>query len=161
MFASDKHSILLRSFMNYRCKKFCNIRHMGQCYKKICLYLTYFHTKLECLLECSEMLARDKHSSVLRKFIKYWQKSFITLDPGGFTFGVINIVGNFGSVFCDQSYWQSSVAAKPLQVRIYIHTHIYMYTHTCIYIVCVCLRVCVNLCASVCECVCLCKCVCV
>ena len=27
----------------------------------------------------------------------------------------MNIVGNFGTVFCDQAYWQSSVAAKPLQ----------------------------------------------
>merc|ERR1712156_799123 len=26
-----------------------------------------------------------------------------------------NLVGNFGTVFCDQAYWQSSVAAKPLQ----------------------------------------------
>ena len=39
---------------------------------------------------------------------------------GGLIFGVINIVGNFGSVFCDQAYWQSSVAAKPLQVRTYL-----------------------------------------
>ena len=30
-------------------------------------------------------------------------------------FGIVNIVGNFGTVFCDQAYWQSSVAAKPLQ----------------------------------------------
>jgi hypothetical protein len=26
---------------------------------------------------------------------------------------VINIVGNFGTVFVDQSYWQSAIAAKP------------------------------------------------
>ena len=32
-------------------------------------------------------------------------------------FGIVNIVGNFGTVFCDQAYWQSSVAAKPLQVN--------------------------------------------
>ena len=35
---------------------------------------------------------------------------------GGLVFGIVNIVGNFGTVFCDQAYWQSSVAAKPLQV---------------------------------------------
>jgi Na+/proline symporter len=28
-------------------------------------------------------------------------------------FGIINIVGNFGTVFVDQSYWQSAIAAKP------------------------------------------------
>ena len=30
-------------------------------------------------------------------------------------FGVVNIVASFGTVFCDQANWQSSVAAKPLQ----------------------------------------------
>ncbi|XP_076358107.1 uncharacterized protein LOC143250869 isoform X2 [Tachypleus tridentatus] len=43
-------------------------------------------------------------------------RSYLTfLSNGGLFFGIINIVGNFGTVFCDQSYWQSSVAAKPLQ----------------------------------------------
>ena len=36
-------------------------------------------------------------------------------SSGGLVFGIVNIVGNFGTVFCDQAYWQSSVAAKPLQ----------------------------------------------
>jgi hypothetical protein len=30
-----------------------------------------------------EGLARDKHSSLLWKFVNYGQKSFITLAPGG------------------------------------------------------------------------------
>ncbi|XP_077869945.1 uncharacterized protein LOC100367180 [Saccoglossus kowalevskii] len=42
--------------------------------------------------------------------------SYLTfLSRGGLMFGVINVVGNFGTVFVDQSYWQSSVAAKPRQ----------------------------------------------
>jgi len=42
--------------------------------------------------------------------------SYLTFfSPGGLIFGIVNIVGNFGTVFCDQAYWQSSVAAKPLQ----------------------------------------------
>ncbi len=46
------------------------------------------------------------------------QNSYMTFfSSGGFIFGIINIVGNFGAVFCDQAYWQSSVAAKPIQVR--------------------------------------------
>jgi Na+/proline symporter len=40
--------------------------------------------------------------------------SYITmLSLGGLKFGIINIVGNFGTVFVDQSYWQSAIAAKP------------------------------------------------
>jgi len=40
--------------------------------------------------------------------------SYLTMNSmGGLMFGIINIVGNFGTVFCDQSYWQSAIAAKP------------------------------------------------
>lgn len=40
--------------------------------------------------------------------------SYLTmLSGGGVKFGIINIVGNFGTVFVDQSYWQSAIAAKP------------------------------------------------
>ena len=40
--------------------------------------------------------------------------SFITmLSMDGLMFGIINIVGNFGTVFVDQSYWQSAIAARP------------------------------------------------
>jgi Na+/proline symporter len=40
--------------------------------------------------------------------------SYLTMVSGdGLMFGVINIVGNFGTVFVDQSYWQSAIAAKP------------------------------------------------
>ncbi|XP_072019734.1 LOW QUALITY PROTEIN: uncharacterized protein [Amphiura filiformis] len=41
-------------------------------------------------------------------------RSYLTfLSSDSIMFGIINIVGNFGTVFVDQSYWQSSVAAKP------------------------------------------------
>jgi urea-proton symporter len=40
--------------------------------------------------------------------------SYLTmLSSDGLMFGLINIVGNFGTVFVDQSYWQSAIAAKP------------------------------------------------
>lgn len=40
--------------------------------------------------------------------------SYLTmLSREGLIFGIINIVGNFGTVFVDQSYWQSAIAAKP------------------------------------------------
>ncbi len=40
--------------------------------------------------------------------------SFLTmLSQGGLIFGIINVVGNFGTVFVDQAYWQSAIAAKP------------------------------------------------
>merc|ERR1719265_1660754 len=40
--------------------------------------------------------------------------SFLTMGSTiGLIFGITNIVGNFGTVFVDQSHWQSAVAAKP------------------------------------------------
>ncbi len=40
--------------------------------------------------------------------------SYLTMISGdGLMFGLINIVGNFGTVFVDQSYWQSAIAARP------------------------------------------------
>ena len=42
--------------------------------------------------------------------------SYLTFfSSGGLVFGIVNIVGNFGTVFCDQAYWQSAVAARPSQ----------------------------------------------
>lgn len=39
--------------------------------------------------------------------------SFLSMGSTiGLVFGITNIVGNFGTVFVDQSYWQSAIAAK-------------------------------------------------
>merc|ERR1711966_96615 len=35
------------------------------------------------------------------------------MGRSGIIFGIINIIGNFGTVFVDQSYWQGAIAAKP------------------------------------------------
>jgi SSS family transporter len=40
--------------------------------------------------------------------------AYLTLaSTGALIFGVINIVGNFGTVFVDQAYWQRAIAAAP------------------------------------------------
>lgn len=40
--------------------------------------------------------------------------SYLTMfSKSGIVFGIINIIGNFGTVFVDQSYWQGAIAAKP------------------------------------------------
>lgn len=42
------------------------------------------------------------------------QYSYLTMSStGGIIFGIVNIVGNFGTVFVDQAYWQRAVAARP------------------------------------------------
>lgn len=40
--------------------------------------------------------------------------TYLTLaSTGALIFGIINIVGNFGTVFVDQSYWQRAIASRP------------------------------------------------
>lgn len=40
--------------------------------------------------------------------------SYLTMwSRSGIIFGIINIIGNFGTVFVDQSYWQGAIAARP------------------------------------------------
>jgi Na+/proline symporter len=40
--------------------------------------------------------------------------SYITMrSKNGLIFGVINVVGNFATVFQDQAYWQRAIASKP------------------------------------------------
>ena len=61
--------------------------------------------------ECTERLTQDQNCGPVDKNQK---GSYLTmLSEGGVIFGIINIVGNFGTVFVDQSYWQSAIAAKP------------------------------------------------
>lgn len=40
--------------------------------------------------------------------------AYLTMaSTGALMFGIINIVGNFGTVFVDQAYWQKAIAARP------------------------------------------------
>ncbi|CAI2175923.1 3035_t:CDS:2 [Funneliformis geosporum] len=42
------------------------------------------------------------------------QGSFVTMASlQGLIFGIINIVGNFGTVFVDNAYWQRAIASRP------------------------------------------------
>jgi SSS family transporter len=40
--------------------------------------------------------------------------AYLTMaSTGALAFGIINIVGNFGTIFVDQAYWQKAIAARP------------------------------------------------
>ena len=42
------------------------------------------------------------------------QGSYLTMrSTNGLIFGVINVIGNFATVFQDQAYWQRAIASKP------------------------------------------------
>ena len=60
-------------------------------------------------------------ASSIYEFVSCWEgpednygRSWLSFySSGGLVFGLVNIVGNFGAVFADQSYWQTAVATKP------------------------------------------------
>ncbi|KAF8505220.1 urea transporter [Gautieria morchelliformis] len=51
------------------------------------------------------------------------QGSYLTMrSKNGLIFGVINIIGNFATVFNDQAYWQRAIASKPAScVKAYLY----------------------------------------
>lgn len=60
------------------------------------------------------MYEKLRSASILNPVSGNVMGSFLTLaSMGALIFGIINIVGNFGTVFVDQSYWQRAIAARP------------------------------------------------
>ncbi|KAH7836222.1 hypothetical protein Vadar_033777 [Vaccinium darrowii] len=61
---------------------------------------------------CEEPLSHDGQSC--GPVHGNYKGSYLTmLSSGGLVFGIINIVGNFGTVFVDNGYWVSAIAARP------------------------------------------------
>ncbi|KAH7414605.1 hypothetical protein KP509_14G001500 [Ceratopteris richardii] len=61
--------------------------------------------------DCSELLKLGQACGPVNG---NYQGSYVTmLSSGGFIFGIINIIGNFGTVFVDNGYWISAIAARP------------------------------------------------
>jgi Na+/proline symporter len=73
--------------------------------------------------ECQEIFSRDGNTeSTFYEEGKYacgpvpgnLEGSYLTMrSTNGAMFGMINLVGNFGTVFVDQAYWQSAIASRP------------------------------------------------
>lgn len=62
----------------------------------------------------SGMYAKLSEASILKPVEGNLLGTYLTLSSmGALFFGIINIVGNFGTVFVDQSYWQRAIAARP------------------------------------------------
>lgn len=52
--------------------------------------------------------------SIMRPVQHNKEGSLLTMwSMEGLVFGIINVIGNFGTVFVDQAYWQGAIAAKP------------------------------------------------
>jgi SSS family transporter len=62
----------------------------------------------------SGMFAKLADVAVIKPVDGNFTGSYLTLaSSGALVFGIINIVGNFGTVFVDQAHWQRAIAAAP------------------------------------------------
>ncbi|HEX2106400.1 MAG TPA: sodium/solute symporter [Nitrososphaera sp.] len=60
------------------------------------------------------MFARLSDAAIIKPVDGNFAGSYLTLaSSGALIFGIINIVGNFGTVFVDQAHWQRAIAAAP------------------------------------------------
>jgi SSS family transporter len=80
----------------------------------ILIFVTVFYFVSPDIGGISGMYEKLSEASVLKPVAGNSMGSYITLaSMGALIFGVINIVGNFGTVFVDQSYWQRAIASRP------------------------------------------------
>lgn len=62
----------------------------------------------------SGMFAKLTNVAITKPVEGNFAGSYLTMaSSGSLVFGIINIVGNFGTVFVDQAYWQRAIAAAP------------------------------------------------
>ena len=62
----------------------------------------------------SGMFAKLTDVAVIKPVEGNFAGSYLTMaSSGALVFGIINIVGNFGTVFVDQAHWQRAIAAAP------------------------------------------------
>jgi SSS family transporter len=62
----------------------------------------------------SGMFAKLADVAVIKPVEGNFTGSYLTMaSSGALVFGIINIVGNFGTVFVDQAHWQRAIAAAP------------------------------------------------
>lgn len=88
--------------------------HTAILYIALCLFAFGIYATSDDLGSPAVVWERLKTVSEVYPVVDNKDGSLLTmLSKSGFIFGIINIVGNFGTVFVDQSYWQSAIAAKP------------------------------------------------
>jgi urea-proton symporter len=60
------------------------------------------------------MYEKLTNAATLRPVAGNSEGAYLTMaSTGALMFGIINIVGNFGTIFVDQAYWQKAIAARP------------------------------------------------
>lgn len=106
--------ILYTVFGGLKATFFAEYLNAGFIFVVVLIFVTVIYFASPEIGGFSGMYEKLSNASVLQPVQGNALGSFLTLaSMGALIFGVINIVGNFGTVFVDQSYWQRAVAARP------------------------------------------------
>lgn len=80
----------------------------------LCIFVFQVYVTDSTLGSPSTVYDRLQATSVIQPVLDNKGGSYLTMfSKNGLLFGLSNICGNFGTVFVDQSYWQSAIAATP------------------------------------------------
>lgn len=93
---------------------FAEYINVGIIFVVVLIFVTFIYFASPDIGGISGMYEKISNAAILSPVEGNAMGSFLTLaSTGALIFGIINIVGNFGTVFVDQSYWQRAIAARP------------------------------------------------
>lgn len=88
--------------------------HVAVVYIAMCIFMFIIYTTSPDLGSPGKVWANLNVMATVAPVEDNKSGSYMTMySQGGLVFGVINIIGNFGTVFVDQAYWQGAIASKP------------------------------------------------
>lgn len=106
--------ILYTIFGGLKATFFAEYLNAGFIFVIVLIFVTVIYFANPDIGGISGMYDKLSSASILQPVEGNVMGSFLTLASiGALIFGIINIVGNFGTIFVDQSYWQKAIAARP------------------------------------------------
>lgn len=88
--------------------------HVAIIYIALCIFMFMVYSSNETLGSPAKVWENLQVAAGAYPVKDNMEGSFVTMfSKQGLVFGIINIIGNFGTVFVDQAYWQGAIAAKP------------------------------------------------
>lgn len=88
--------------------------HVAIIYVALCIFMFMVYTSFDSLGSPKVVYEHLRAVEVKHPVADNMGGSYLTMfSRSGLIFGIINIIGNFGTVFVDQAYWQSAIAARP------------------------------------------------
>jgi len=106
--------MLYTAFGGLKGTYYASFTHTAVIYLALLIFLWKIYAGPSDLGSVAKMHANLKCAAVRDPVNRNSNGEYLTMNSlDGLMFGIINTVGNFGTVFVDQSYWQGAIACKP------------------------------------------------